>query len=115
LHQARQDLAAVRLSEGLPSSFEEPIEELDEAPWPYLSQEHRRLRAADERRRRGLGPEPTHGVIPRVSETAQLILAADRKRRGLDPPEFDAGPPQTAPLRTTAEEIIAAYESARQK
>ena len=96
LDQARRDLAAARLREGLPS-IEEPLEgerdELAAAPSVYISAEHRRIAIADERRRRGLGAEPGPGVLPTVPATAQLIIAADRKARGLAPlSEVDPDP-----------------------
>lgn len=76
LAQAEADLAEARGERAIAE-----LEELDE-PSPYISNEHRRLRAADERRRRGLGPEPTDGVLPTVPATATMILAAAAKARG---------------------------------
>jgi hypothetical protein len=85
LAQAEADLAEAR-GERATAELDEPAE----APSPYISNEHRRMRAADETRRRGLGPEPTDGVIPSVPAIAQLIVAADRKRRGFGPVEEPA-------------------------
>ena len=67
-------------------------------------------------RHRGLGPEPTDGVIPTMPAIAQLILAADRKRRNIDDQlDIELGPRQTPPPTATADEILAAYRKANQK
>lgn len=96
------------MREGLPLQAE-PIEEPD-APSPYISDEHRRMHAADERRRRGL-PIEEKGA---PSAVAEFIARADEKRRGVNQPDIVTGPPQTAPLKASAESILAAYRKSRE-
>ncbi len=102
LEQAESDLAEARQAQGL-----DPEDEELDAPSPYISDEHQRIRAADERRRRGLGP--IHET--NVREASAAIIRADRRRQGLEPCE-----PVSARLPTesaTAEQIIAAYRKAK--
>ena len=77
LVQAEADLAEARGERAIAE-----IEELAEEPTPFISNEHRRVRAADERRRRGLGDEQGPAFKPVVRTTAQQIIDADRKARG---------------------------------
>ena len=107
LAQAEADLAEAR---GERAAAE--LEELDDAPSPYISDAHRRMHAADERRHRGLAPVET-GVDS--SEVARLMLRADAKRRGIDQPDdVEPGPPQAPPSRASAEFILASYRKATQ-
>jgi hypothetical protein len=106
LAQAEADLAEAR---GERAAAE--LEELDEVPSVYISNEHRRMRAADERRRRGLGPIEETGA---PSAVAEFIARADDKRRGVNQPDFVPGPPQTPPPKASAEFILAAYRKANQ-
>jgi hypothetical protein len=89
LAQAEADLAEARGERGIA----EASEELAAEPSIYHSNEHRRMHAAAERRRRGLGAEPGPAVLPTVPTTAAEIIAADRKARGLAPlSEVDPDP-----------------------
>jgi hypothetical protein len=106
LAQAEADLAEAR---GERAAAE--LEELDEAPSVYISNEHRRMHAADERRRRGLGPIEEAGA---PSAVAECIARADEKRRGVNQPDTLPGPPQAAPLKATPEFILASYHKANQ-
>ncbi len=96
LEPAERDLRIAERREGV------------EAPSAYISDAHRLTRAADERRRRGLGPtEQTN-----AGEASAAIIRADRRRRGLEATE----PPVSARLpteRATAEQIVAAYRKAK--
>ncbi len=105
LAQAEADLAEAR---GERAAVE--LEELAEAQSVYLSDAHRRMHAADERRRRGLPIEETGAP----SAVAELIARADEKRRGVNQPDYEPGPPQTPPSKATSEFILASYRKANQ-
>jgi hypothetical protein len=98
-------------------ALDQAIEDLNEAreaqgpsdPSAFLSPAHHTLSVEAERRRRGLGPRTRSPEA--TADTADMIVAADRQRRGLDAPE---GPPQNPPTKVTAEDILAAYAKANQ-
>jgi len=72
LAQAEADL---REAQGI-----EPDDE-DEAQSPYVSEQARAILRADERRRRGLGPETSAAEVP-VRATPEAIIAAMKKAQG---------------------------------
>jgi hypothetical protein len=80
LAQAEADLRAAQAREGLePEPLDNELSSFDPPHSIYVSELARRMHAADERRRRGLGPEEQ--AYDPVRQ-AQMIVDASRKARG---------------------------------